>query len=86
MHQRVPPRQTDADMEAAVSKETCPVVCMDERGQQRDSPAFSAHMHALLEQGGSRLAFVVGGAEGLPQSLKQEPRYDKMSLSKVRRI
>ncbi|KAG5189457.1 Alpha/beta knot methyltransferase [Tribonema minus] len=75
--------KTDSDMEAAVFREQCPVICMDERGKQLDSTSFSEYLYKKLEIGGSRLAFVIGGAEGLPASMKAEKSYDKMSLSKM---
>jgi 23S rRNA (pseudouridine1915-N3)-methyltransferase len=76
--------KTDADMEAAVAKEACPLVALDERGVQLTSPAFSDYLYSKLDAGGSRLAFVIGGAEGLPASIKADKSVEKLSLSKVR--
>jgi 23S rRNA (pseudouridine1915-N3)-methyltransferase len=75
--------KTDADMEAAVAKEACPLVALDEYGAQMTSPAFSNYLYSKLDAGGSRLAFVIGGAEGLPASIKADKSVDKLSLSKV---
>lgn len=60
-------------------------VCLDERGRQMDSPTFSRFLFSKLEEGGSRLTFVVGGAEGLPPGLKVDlPRGGvAISLSKM---
>lgn len=60
-------------------------VCLDEGGSQMDSLAFSEFLFENLEHGGSRLTFVVGGAEGLPPGLKRNPPQGgaKLSLSKM---
>ncbi|CAM9318539.1 unnamed protein product, partial [Hapterophycus canaliculatus] len=65
--------KTDEDLEAAVRKDSGVVVCLDEGGRQMNSPAFSDFLFSKLEEGGSRLTFVVGGAEGLPPGLKHKP-------------
>lgn len=50
-----------------------------------NSPAFSEFVFSKLEEGGSRLTFVVGGAEGLPPGLKSKPPQGgaKLSLSSM---
>lgn len=50
-----------------------------------DSLAFSEFVFSKLEEGGSRLTFVVGGAEGLPPGLKSKPPRGgaKLSLSSM---
>lgn len=60
-------------------------VCLDEGGRQMTSPAFSDFLFSKLEEGGSRLTFVVGGAEGLPPGLKSNPPKAgaKLSLSSM---
>ncbi|CAM9416223.1 unnamed protein product [Ectocarpus sp. 6 AP-2014] len=77
--------KTDDDLEAAVRKDPGVVVCLDEGGRQMNSPAFSDFLFSKLEEGGSRLTFVVGGAEGLPPGLKQKPPHGgaKLSLSSM---
>ena len=45
-------------------------VCLDPHGKLLDSPAFSRELLRLLSEGGSRLSFVIGGAEGIPDSIK----------------
>jgi 23S rRNA (pseudouridine1915-N3)-methyltransferase len=57
------------------------VLALDPCGKELDSFAFSSHLYKALEQGGSRLAFVIGGAEGLPQAIRQQ--YPLISLSKM---
>jgi 23S rRNA (pseudouridine1915-N3)-methyltransferase len=46
------------------------VVCLDPKGQRATSEAFAQKLYDWLEEGGSRLSFVIGGAEGLPSELK----------------
>lgn len=46
------------------------VVLLDPHGNMPTSEIFSQKMYHWLEQGGSRLVFVIGGAEGLPWELK----------------
>ncbi|CAM9844751.1 unnamed protein product, partial [Choristocarpus tenellus] len=65
--------KTDDDMEAAVRSDAGVVVCLDEGGSQMNSQTFSSFLFSKLEEGGSRLTFVVGGADGLPPGLKRAP-------------
>lgn len=46
------------------------LVCLDATGQQFNSEQFSSFLMKKLESGGSRLSIIIGGAEGLPPSLK----------------
>ena len=46
------------------------VICLDPTGTQPTSEKFSDQVYQWLEEGGSRLSFVIGGAEGLPTELK----------------
>src|SRR5262249_35550637 len=55
------------------------VICLDVEGQLMNSEAFSKFVHMHLQQGGSRLCFVIGGAEGLPAQIKGN--YPSVSLS-----
>lgn len=51
------------------------VVLLDPRGKLCTSEVFSDDMYGWLEEGGSRLTFVIGGAEGLPQEVKQSQQH-----------
>lgn len=51
------------------------VICLDPNGKLMTSEQFAN----LVEKGGSRLSFVIGGAEGLPEKLKKN--YFLLSLS-----
>lgn len=46
------------------------VILLDPLGKLCTSEIFSENMYRWLEDGGSRLTFVIGGAEGLPDDLK----------------
>ena len=53
------------------------VVLMDPLGKATTSEVFADKLYDWLEQGGSRLSFVIGGAEGLPPELKYPSSYGK---------
>ena len=57
-------------------------LCLDPEGRQYTSPEFSSSLIHWLTQQGSRLNFVIGGAEGLPLSLKRRAAH-LLSLSKM---
>ncbi len=46
------------------------VVLLDPLGATKTSEKFTDDMYEWLDRGGSRLWFVIGGAEGLPSELK----------------
>ena len=56
------------------------LIALDPRGVLLTSEAFSQKFEKLLIQGGSRLSFVIGGAEGLPADILQKSKW-KWSLS-----
>jgi len=47
------------------------IVALDASGEPMDSVSFSRFLLEKLEKGGSRLTFVVGGAEGLSAAIKK---------------
>lgn len=57
-------------------------LCLDPFAKQFSSEEFSSFLLKSLEAGGSRLAFVIGGAEGLPPELKNRAQ-SLLSLSKM---
>lgn len=63
--------KTDDQLLALVEKEEA-VICLDAAGQMMDSEKFSSFFIKQLETHGARLAFVIGGAEGLPPVLKKK--------------
>ena len=57
------------------------IILLDPLGKMCSSETFSDKMYEWLEEGGSRLTFVIGGAEGLPDDLKKEGgRQEMLSL------
>jgi len=54
-------------------------ICLDPLGKSLNSRQFADFLMHKFEEGGSRLAFVIGGAEGLPTVLKQHK--EAISLS-----
>ena len=57
------------------------VICLDPTGTQPTSEKFADNVYQWLDEGGSRLSFVIGGAEGLPAELKY-PSYTSGKKSK----
>lgn len=55
------------------------VICLDPKGKLLSSEQFAAFLEQSWERGGSRLAFVIGGADGLPPQLREN--YTLLSLS-----
>lgn len=63
--------KNDAQLLALAEKEEN-LICLDASGRMMDSVQFSSFLTKELEMRGARLTFVIGGAEGLPPSLKKE--------------
>lgn len=70
----------DEQFAELISKEKL-LVCLDPNGKTYDSVEFANFLFNSLEQGGSRLAFAIGGAEGFPQGATQGKPL--LSLSKM---
>lgn len=64
--------KNEEQLVALVGKEET-LICLDAGGQAMNSEKFSMFLMKQLEMSGSRLAFVIGGAEGLPLSLRRYP-------------
>jgi 23S rRNA (pseudouridine1915-N3)-methyltransferase len=65
--------RSDDDLVRAVTSDAHKghaVVMLDPRGTALSSEEFAAKMYTWLEKGGSRLTFVIGGADGLPHALR----------------
>jgi 23S rRNA (pseudouridine1915-N3)-methyltransferase len=56
------------------------LVLLDPLGLTRTSEKFSDQLFEWLDRGGSRLSFVIGGAEGLPSELKYPADGKKPSM------
>ena len=57
-------------------------IILDERGPTATSVDLADRLFAALEEGGSRMSFFIGGAEGLPPNLKKD-RSRLLSLSSL---
>lgn len=60
----------DAQLIQSCEKEGL-VIAMDPLGKQLDSVEFSKYFLEKMETNGARLAFVIGGPEGLPKELRK---------------
>lgn len=69
--------KNDEQLLQLVEKEPL-VICLDPNGSLMTSPQFAEFLFDQLQKGGSRLALVIGGAEGLPPPLK---KHSLISLS-----
>ncbi|HKL37909.1 MAG TPA: 23S rRNA (pseudouridine(1915)-N(3))-methyltransferase RlmH [Bacteroidales bacterium] len=58
------------------------VVLLDEKGQQKPSETFARWMQKQMSSGIGHLIFVIGGAYGFPEDLRQEAT-GLISLSKM---
>ena len=79
--------KTDEQLVAAAAGATHPFIGLDLQGAALDSSKFQQLVFGKLEEGGSRLGFVIGGAEGLPPELRpggsKKVISDHVSLSKM---
>jgi len=55
------------------------VICLDPTGTQHTSETFTQKLYQWLDEGGSRLSFIIGGAQGLPNELKYPSTYSSSS-------
>lgn len=58
------------------------VIALDERGKELTSRVFSEFLQQRMNRGESRLCFVIGGAGGLSEAVKQRADYS-LSLSRL---
>lgn len=66
--------KNDAELVSSVMadrKKYHTVIILDPRGKTYSSELFSQKFYSWLHDGGSRISFVIGGAEGLPPELQQ---------------
>ena len=71
--------KNDEQLTATVTKEPL-AICLDPRGALLSSEKFSELLLAKLQDGGSRLALVIGGPEGLPEVLRSTLPLISLSL------
>ncbi len=73
--------KNDDHLAQLLEKETH-FICLDPKGKQFSSEEFSTYLLNSLQDCRSRLAFVIGGAEGIPATLKIKAR-GLISLSRM---
>jgi 23S rRNA (pseudouridine1915-N3)-methyltransferase len=64
-----------------LAKKEALVICLDPLGSQLTSEQFADFLEHSWQKGGSRLTFIIGGAEGLPLELKKN--FTLISLSSL---
>ena len=66
------------------ARENEPCIVLDERGSLCDSRQFASLLFKKIEEGGSRVTFVIGCAEGLPSAMKADTAQEPLlSLSRL---
>ena len=68
-----PGKALEAELLLAAAEGAHLIAC-DERGRTYASRAFADHVAALRDQGERRLVFVIGGADGLDESVRRAAR------------
>jgi 23S rRNA (pseudouridine1915-N3)-methyltransferase len=62
------------------------LICLDAKGTEMNSLTFSNFFHEKLEENGSRLTLVIGGADGLPSVLKKQTLISLSQLTMTHQI
>ena len=73
--------KSDEALVEAVSDAKGVVLALDETGRVHTSREFSERVFSALQEGGSRLSFVIGGFDGLPPKVKEKAQL--LSLGKM---
>lgn len=68
-----PGKALEAELLLAAAEGAHLIAC-DERGRTYSSRAFADHVAALRDHGERRLVFVIGGADGLDESVRRAAR------------
>ncbi|NDD57706.1 MAG: 23S rRNA (pseudouridine(1915)-N(3))-methyltransferase RlmH [Chlamydiae bacterium] len=72
----------DTEQLISLARRESYLISLDPLGRQHTSEEFSDFLHSHLVKSGSRLAIIIGGAEGIPEILKQKSQ-SLISLSKM---
>lgn len=64
-------QRTESERILAALKPGEKVVVLDERGKQLTSPGFAQRLGTWRDQGARELAFVIGGAYGMTEAVRQ---------------
>jgi 23S rRNA (pseudouridine1915-N3)-methyltransferase len=73
--------KNNAQLTAFLEKES-PFIALVPSAKEVTSRQFASHIHLWLERFGSRLNFVIGGAEGIPSQIEGKA-FQRLSLSKL---
>ena len=73
--------KNDEQLASTLEKESC-WISLDPKGSLLSSEEFSTFLFSQLEEEGSRLNLVIGGAEGLPPGIRKKSK-SLISLSKM---
>ncbi|MDO1560197.1 23S rRNA (pseudouridine(1915)-N(3))-methyltransferase RlmH [Brevundimonas sp. 2R-24] len=71
---RKPGKAAEAEAILAALPERAVLIACDERGRTLASRAFAGRIEALRDQGERTLVFVIGGADGLDQTVRDPAR------------
>lgn len=64
-------KETERDAILKALKKDDYVVLLDERGKDTDTPAFAALLDRRIQEGTKRIVFVIGGAYGVEEGVKE---------------
>ena len=63
-------KEKEAEKLLAACKNYHRIIALDETGKQFTSPGFAKHLSGWQQQGHSSFAFIIGGADGLDESVR----------------
>ncbi|CAJ1401589.1 unnamed protein product [Effrenium voratum] len=78
--------KSDGQLMRALGKVQHPLLVLDERGAFVNSEEFTDLLFDSLQAGGARLGFVIGGADGLPDELRQVQKAQLKKEGRMRQL
>ncbi len=75
-------KEKEAQLLLAACADAAHVIALDERGAQMTSPAFASHLRKIRDGGARKIAFIIGGADGLHESIL-ERAHQSLSFGRV---
>ena len=67
-------KRSEATLLMAAAPKGALIVAMDERGKSLSSPQFADHIGRWRDEGQRDLIFIIGGADGLDESVRSQAR------------
>lgn len=64
-------KRAEAELLLAAVPAGAKLIALDERGREVDSPGFAARLGAWRDEGAGEAALVIGGADGLDDTVRQ---------------